>query len=201
MSEKNRTFKQLQKEKRLEELNDFSKKVTETYALSPQEYSQTNAAADNQLTKKGLRDVMDYAIVTALVTRDVATKVLEKTIKNQQRKVQDAGSSSLSHHKKIIRLREKYLADGYSRVEIGKITSNFATSNKPISYYTQKYETESDDVTRLLLERAIAENIASDDEMEAIIARSLKVKSTDSVKLYFQNLRSKREKNKKESSQ
>ena len=77
MSEKNRTFKQLQKEKSLEELNSFSKQVTEAYALSINEYSQTNAAIDNHLTKKGLRDLMDYAIVIAVVRRDIATKVLE----------------------------------------------------------------------------------------------------------------------------
>lgn len=192
MSEKNRTFKQLQKEKSLEELNSFSRQVTEAYALSPNEYSQTNAALDNHLTKKGLRDLMDYAIVIALVSREIATKVLEKSIENQQRKAQEAGGSSLSHHQKIIRLREKYLADGYSRTQISKIAKDFATSSKPISYYTKKYEVESDGVIRWILERAITENIASDSEMKAIIKRSLKTNNTHNAKLYFEKIKDKR---------
>lgn len=201
MEGKNRTFKQLQKEKNLQDLNEFAKQVTETYASTPLEYSQTNASADNHLTKKGLRDLMDYAIVTALVSRETASKILEKTIQNQQRKTQDAGSSSIQHHQKIIRLREKYLSDNYSRIQIHDMAISIAASNKPLSYFAKKYNLESDGVIKWMLERAIVEDIVSDYEMEAIIERSLKSKRSEGAKCYFQNLRKKRAKFKEENSQ
>lgn len=195
-----RTFKQLEKEKSLRDLNDFAKKVTESYALSIPEYSLKNLAADNNLTLKGARDLMDYAIVTAQVSKEIATKVLEKTIRNQQRKVKNAGGSSIQHHKRLIRLRDKYLADNCARVKIMEVAKEIATSNKSISSITRKHNLESEGVTKWLLERAIAENIATDKETEAIIARSLKVNNTESAKMYFQELRKRRKESKKENS-
>lgn len=195
-----RTFKQLEKEKSLRDLNDFAKKVTESYALSIPEYSLKNLAADNNLTLKGARDLMDYAIVTAQVSREIATKVFEKTIRNQQRKVKNAGGSSIQHHKRLIRLRDKYLADNCARVKIMEVAKEIATSNKSISSITRKHNLESEGVTKWLLERAIAENIATDKETEAIIARSLKVNNTESAKMYFQELRKRRKESKKENS-
>ena len=90
MEKRTRTFKQLQKEKTLQELKHFAKEVTELYARSVIEYTQSKVARDNKLTIKGLRDLMDYAIVTAVVTRETANLVLAKQwkIKEENRKMQ-----------------------------------------------------------------------------------------------------------------
>lgn len=201
MDRKDRTFKQLCKEMNLYELNDFAKQVTEAYALSILEYSQKNVAADNHLTLKGLRDLMDYAIIMALVSREIAIKVFEKAIRNQQRKVYNAGSTSVQHYKKIIRLREKHLSETYSRIQIRDIAISVATSKEPLSYFTKIYDLESDGVLRWILERAIVENIVSDGEMEAIIARSLKTKDNERIRQYFESLRKRRNELKEEGSQ
>lgn len=197
MEVKKRTFKQLQKEKNLQELNEFARKVTQRYATSEKEYSQKNVAEDNNLTQKGLRELMDYAIITANVTIEVSNKVLEKSIKNQQRKEKEAGGSSISHHKKLMRKRAEFIVYSYLPSEIKKIAADVA--NNPmysIQYFKIKYKIESEKVMKLILQRAIAENISSDDEMERIIQRSLKVNATESAKQYFEYLRNERTKNK-----
>ena len=197
MEVKKRTFKQLQKEKNLQELNEFARKVTQRYATSEKEYSQKNVAEDNNLTQKGLRELMDYAIITANVTIEVSNKVLEKSIKNQQRKEKEAGGSSISHHKKLMRKRAEFIVYSYLPSEIKKIAADVA--NNPmysIQYFKIKYKIESEKVMKLILQRAIAENISSEDEMERIIQRSLKVNATESAKQYFEYLRNERTKNK-----
>lgn len=202
MEVKARTFKQLEKEKTFKELNCFAKKVTEAYATSSIEYSQTNAAMDNHLTKKGLRDLMDYAIKTALVSLDTAVLVLNKATQNQQRKAQEAGGSSINHHKQLMKVRVEYLACGYLSADINDIATDIATDfSHSIVHFTRKYNIESEAVTRRILERAIVENIVSDEVMEKLIERSLKGNETERTKRYFEHLRNEREKNKRKDSQ
>jgi len=130
MEKKARSFKQLEKEKNLEQLCDFAKKVTELYATSPKEYSQPNVAQDNNLTEKALRKLMDYAIQTAQVSLEIAEKVLEKSIQNQQRKHLEAGGSSMQHHKKLMKQRVEFIAYGYTNAEIRKIAADIANNPK-----------------------------------------------------------------------
>lgn len=196
MEVKRRTFKQLQKEKSFQELNEFAKNVTQKYATSQKEYSQSNVAEDNNLTLKGLRELMDYAIINSLVSIEIADKVLKKSIQNQQRKNEEAGGSSISHHKKLIKKRAELIVYSYLPSEIRKIATDFA--NNPmysIQHFKIKYKVESEKVIKLILQRAIVENISSDDEMERIIQRSLKANPTESAKQYFEYLRNERIKN------
>lgn len=196
MEVKRRTFKQLQKEKSFQELNEFAKNVTQKYATSQKEYSQSNVAEDNNLTLKGLRELMDYAIINSLVSIEIADKVLKKSIQNQQRKNEEAGGSSISHHKKLIKKRAELIVYSYLPSEIRKIATDFA--NNPmysIQHFKIKYKIESEKVMKLILQRAIVENISSDDEMERIIQRSLKANQTESAKQYFEYLRNERIKN------
>lgn len=195
MKRKERTFKKVAKEKSLEELNRFAKELTELYANSVMEYTQKNLASDNNLTVQGARDLMDYAIVMALVSRETASKVLRKATQNQRSKNQAAGGTSFTHHRKLIRQREEYLANAFSRVEVKKMAEDFARQTmKPISEFARKYEIESERVIRLILHRAIAENIVSDEVMEAMIRRSLKNNETQAARQYFENLREERKK-------
>lgn len=196
MEVKRRTFKQLQKEKDLQELNTFARKVTEAYATSEREYSQRNVAQDNNLTQKALRDLMDYAIITDLVSIEIAEKVLKKSIENQQRKSQEAGGSSISHHKELMKKRVNFIAYFYLPVEIERIASDVANNPRySIDHFKEKYNIESGKVMKLILQRAIVENISSDRDVEKIIKRSLKVNATESAKQYFEYLRNERIKN------
>lgn len=192
MQEKNRTFKQLEKQKTFEELNCFAKEVTEKYATSPIEYSQSNAARDNHLTVKGLRDLMDYAIVTAQVSLNTAILVKNKAIQNQQRKAREAGGSSIVHHEDLIRQRENFLMTAFSRTETRKIAEDIACNpSKPLHYFTKKYRLESDRMIKLLLKKSIVEDIVTDEVMELIIKRSY---STEKANQVFQEFRKQREK-------
>lgn len=200
MSIEARTFKELKKEKSADEFNRFAKEVTELYANSVLEYSQTNVARDNRLSKKALREVMDYAIKIALVSLDTAKLVLNKSIKNQQRKAKDAGGSSINHNNIIINERAKYLAKAYNTGTVDKIATDIATdTSKELSYFTRKYEIESDQLTKRILERSIIENIVSDEIMEKIIERTLKRNNTESARKYFENIRKQRSDMKKNS--
>lgn len=197
MSEKARTFKQLEKEKSFEEFNRFAKAVTEAYANSTTEYSQTSAAMDNHVTKKAFRKLMDYAIVTALVSIETAENVLNKAKYNQQRKTQEAGANSIIHHKELMKKRVDYLVGGYLDAEINRIATDIADNHLySIGHFCKKYDIESEILAKRLLERAIVENIVSDDIMEKLIERSLKANNNAHVQNYFQNLRNQRENNK-----
>lgn len=201
-----RTFRQLKREKNPEELNRFAKEVTEAYATSVIEYSQTNAAADNNLTKKCLREVMDYAIINSIVSKETSMQVLYKAMKNQQRKAQDAGGTSIRHHQSLIEEREELLLYTYTRTGISKIARDIAENpSQPIHHFTKEYNLESDRLTKKILERSIVENIVSDEVMEKLIERSLsgitEERVRDKVNQYFEDLRNKREENKKKNSQ
>lgn len=86
-----RTANQVKKEKTLEEYNRFAKEVTERVAKSEDACTQKDIARDNNLTPKGLRDLMDYAIITAQVSLETAILVKNKAIRNQQKKAFEAG--------------------------------------------------------------------------------------------------------------
>ena len=170
-----RTFRQLTKEKSVDELNEFAKEVTELYANEDLLYSQTNAARDNNLTKKALRDLMDYAITLSLVSRQTCNKVLEKSINNQRRKAKESGGSSLLHHKKIMQKREDFLFSTYFSPDIYLIANDIAKNpSQSIHEFTIKYGIESDKITKRILEKSIIEGIVSDEIMEKLIERSLK---------------------------
>ena len=174
MKDKARTFNQIQNEKSYDELNTLAKKVTELYANSDDLYSQSCLAKDNNLTKKGFRQLMDYAISSAIVSLETANKVYEKSIRNQRRKVADAGANSYSHHKKLIKIRNDIIAYGYLNAQVKEFAISVASDfSKPLSYFSEKYNIESIDVTKILLKRAIEENSVSDEIAEKIIARSI----------------------------
>lgn len=175
-----RTFNQLKKQKNQEELDRFAKAVTEQYAASGPEHSQRTIAEYNNLTKQSLRDLMDYAIITELVSIETSDKVKYKAVLNQQNKAEETGSNSIRHHRDLMRRRERH--------RINRIATDMAEHlSEPLSHFTEKYNLESDRETGNLLVRSITEDIVSDEIMEKLIKERGK-KSEE----YFENLRSMR---------
>ncbi len=198
MAKEFRTFKQLQKEKSFNDFNAFAKSITEIYATSDIAYSQMIIAFDNHLTKKCLRDLMDYAISCALVSREICEQVLKKSILVQGKKSQGTGGKSVLHHKKLIKCRESFLLGMYARADVEKIANDVAQNTfYSIHHFTVKYNIESDMLTKKILERAIVENIITDEVVDKIIERSLKGFQNDQerykAKQYFAYLKQKRE--------
>lgn len=192
-----RTANQVKKEKTLEEYNRFAKEVTERVAKSEDACTQKDIARDNNLTPKGLRDLMDYAIITAQVSLETAILVKNKAIRNQQKKAFEAGGSSIIHHRNLIKKREKYLLSGISKAEINEIAEYFANNtSKTISQITEKFHLESDHMTRVILKKAIVENIVTDEVMELMITRSLGNNPSEKTEQVFQMFREERENNK-----
>lgn len=197
-----RTFKELENEKDYKEFCRFAKAVTESYADSQRECSQKVIAKDNNITVGCLRKLMDYSIKICLVSRSVADKTLNKAIFNQQRKKKEAGSSSIVHFHKLITEREEFIAYSVSSAEIRQLATEYAEKpEKSISYLKEKYKHESERVTKLLLRRAIVENIISDEMVSAMIERSIAKSDpadTEIKKRSFQALMKVRDEQKKE---
>ena len=191
--EKMRTFKQLQEEKSFQELNEFSKEVTEHYANTPIENSQSAVAENNRITIKALRDLMDMAIKTALVSYETANKSYQKCMENQKRKEESAGGTSYQHHQKLLKQRTEFLVMGYARSEIKKIAEDIANHpREKLVNFQRKYQLESSNLLKQLLQRSIVENIVDDETVEKIRKRSLIGSNAKSVNKYFGVLLEKR---------
>lgn len=191
--EKKRTFKQLQEEKSLQELNEFSKEITEHYANTPVENSQRAVADNNNITLRALRDLMDMAIKTALVSYETANKSYQKCMENQKRKEESAGRTSYQHHQKLLKQRTEFLVMGYARSEIKKIAEDIANHpRESLTNFQGKYQMETSNLLKQLLQRSIVENIVDDETVEKLRKRSLIGSNSQSVNQYFDFLLKKR---------
>lgn len=195
-----RGIKKIKKEYegRNQEFERFAKKVTCNYAESKQEYSQDQIAKDFEITVSCVRKLLDYAITNALVSRDVAVQVMEKSIANQQRKHPEAGGTSLRHHKELMKKRDEYIAKSYKPADIQEIVDDVVYESRNLDDVVKRFHIESKIILKKLLERAIVENICSDKETDRIIMRSFKVNQTKSAREYFIKIVQERIKNKKE---
>lgn len=202
MAESARTYTTLKKEKTPKELSEFSKQVTERYATSELEYSQEDVARDNNITRGCLRRLMDDAIIEARVSMSIALSVKNKAMQKSEMKVQQAGGRSISHHNDLMKKRAEYLVTGVSRVKTKEIAEDIANDfSKPINYFTRKHGIESERLTKLLLKKAIVEDIVSDEVMELLIKRSLGSNPNEKSKATFEKFRQERKEYKKKNSQ
>lgn len=104
------------------------------------------------------------------------------------------GGSSIIHHRNLIKKREKYLLSGISKAEINEIAEYFVNNtSKTISQITEKFHLESDHMTRVILKKAIVENIVTDEVMELMIKRSLGNNPSEKAEQVFQMFREERE--------
>lgn len=191
--ERKRTFKKIQEEKSFQELNEFSKKITEHYANTDIENSQRIVAQNNNITVKALRELMDMAIKTGTVNYEIANKVYQKCIKNQRRKEKSAGGTSYQHYKKLLKQRAEFLAMAYERKEIKLIAEDIANNARdPLTYFQRKYQIESSNLLKQLLQRAIIENIVDNETVEKLRKRSLTEHNEQKVNKYFDFLLEKR---------
>lgn len=189
-----RTFTQLQKEKSFTEFNQFVKAVTERYAQSDMCVGQSNVAKDNNITVQCLRKLMDYAIVYGIVSLETASQVKEKAKIRANMYHESAGVRSEAHHYELYRKRANYLLTAIFKNEIKEIAEYYANNPKVSTQeITRKYQLDSNYLTKLILEKAILENIVSDDVMELLIKRNVGDNTKEKVVKYFENLRKERE--------
>ena len=192
---KGRSFTDIKKEYGFDakKIGELAKKVTETYANSKEEYSQSQVAKQFDISVVCLRKLMDYAIITNAVSITKATQVMEKSIRNQQRMHAEAGGTSIAHHNELMRQREDYIVMSFNNEQIKAIVKS-AVTDPYFRKTTERFNIEKR-VVQKVLERAIQDNIATDDETDVLINRSISMNKSEWVKKYFENLRKIRKQN------
>lgn len=195
MATKGRGIRALKKqyEGNVNAFDSIAKKATEEYANSLPEYSQEQVAADFDITTSCLRNLMDYAIIESIVTREIADGVLRKSVLNQQKKHPEAGGTSIKHHRDLIKQREDKKAGELDIFTIDMAVSEYLYGTGDINVVINTYKLESKKIFNLVLKRAIAENVCSDEDVDKLIEKSLSKSITlDKIKL-FRELIEKRE--------
>ena len=174
MAKKGRGIRALKKEYegRSDEYNQLAKKATEMYSRSDPEYSQEQVAENVNVTVSCLRDLMDYAIVESIVSRNIAEGVVRKSVYNQKRKHPDAGATSIKHHQDLIKKREENRAEKFDSFDIDMIIYDILSDAKDVDEVIAFYKIESRREYSLIIERAIIENFTSDMETDLLIQRS-----------------------------
>ena len=175
-----------------EEFNRIAKKVTENYANSFYEYSQEQIAKDFDISTTAVRKLMDYAIEEALVSKNTVIGVARKSIANQQRKHPEAGGTSIRHHKELIKKREKKLVENWPEFVIESIVFEVLHKAQNAESIMKSYNIESERIYRKLLERAVIENICTDEDVDLFVERSYQKGVTLSKIKYFRQAIEKR---------
>ena len=152
------------------DLGSFAKKITEVYVRSMLEYSQAQLAKDNNITLGCVRKLMDYAISEVYVSRDIAERVMQKSIANQQRKHAEAGGSSVRHHNELMKERNENIAKKMDVSEIEKIVKSAIALEDDFEMVLDSYQKlECKKALYKVFERAITSLIATDEETEKLI--------------------------------
>lgn len=198
---KKRNFTQLKKTMILEELNKFSKKITEEYASSRAEYARTYFTTAYNITVSCFYKTLEYAVVRNIVEDTIVTKMMKKAIANQNLHKNGAGASSIIKYARMYTERYKYIASTMPEEEVRKLAIEFG-DNPDISKaeFAAAYGVHQR-VIGYCLNRAIIENIADDRTVDAIERRSInnaKAENVQTTKEFFTNLKKKREEKQKE---
>lgn len=198
--EKKRSFSQLKKEKEFKEFCSFCKKVTEEYANSEAQFSESYFTEHHNISQSCFRKVIKYAIETNLVEDEIVFKAMEKSAKNSESHSKGSGGRSRANYEKMYTHKCQYIAMLVPKEKIEKAVIAFADnpdiSKKDIATaYGWNRKT-----FEILLVKAIEENLVDDRTVEAIETRSINnanIEKREYTKDYFTGLKKKREANKK----
>ena len=194
-----KSYAKLKKELSKEAFERTAKKITEKYASTEVEYSQTEVAKDFNVTVDCVRKMMDYAIVWGLVSRKVAIRVNEKAISNQQRKCSEAGGSSTRHHNQLIEQREDNLASLISESKVFQIAKHAIQNPENDFEKTKKqFDLESKRHMYKIFKRSIEESVLNKDDALKLIDLILKKYPTQFARDYWKNVWIRREEKEKE---
>lgn len=197
MEKKRRSFSELKKSMSYESFNSFCKELTERYAKSEPQFARSYFCEKYNISYDCYYKVQEYAVVTALVEKSIVEKMINKAVRNQKANHKSAGSSTIIKYNRMYTDRCRYLAAMLQEKEILHIATDFA-DNPDISKrdFAAAYGLETK-VLEMILERAIEENVVSDNTFEAIKRRSLKGNFSKAAEDYFIALKAKRIANKK----
>ena len=194
-----KNFTQLKKQKTFEEFNRYAKRITEDYATSENHFSRSYFCRTYDISSSCFYKLMEYAVVTDLVSDSITAKMMNKAIANQQNHDKRAGGTSQQKYVDMYRKRCEFIANQKSMEIVEDFAIMFACYPSDTKEELASEFGISKKVADLLLVRAIVENIADDDIVERIEKRSI-AGSVDKnyTREFFSKLKKQREDNKKE---
>ena len=194
---KRRNYSFLQKTMNEMELEDFCRKIATEYAKLPQRKAVTYFTEKYDITKSCFYRILNIAVKTNLVSREIIRSMEAKAIANQRSHASYAGRTSVEHYEKLRKERDEYIIKGYTDMDIKEIAEDFARStNETKLEFANKYDIGIH-ILNILLKKAFVEGIADDETCMAIQNRSLAKSTSDRNEKFFEHLWNLRNSNKK----
>ena len=193
--DKKRSFTQIKKTMQLSEFEAFCKKLTEEYANSDAQFSRSYFCNRYNISESCYYKVMEFAVVMDLVSDSIVSKMLNKSMANQNLHLAGAGGSSIAKYARMYSARCEYIALSFIDDEVRKIAKDFVDNPDIPKQEIATMHGISKKVLDLLLVRGIEQCIVDDETVNKIEERSIKNSHPSNVqrtKEYFEALREKR---------
>ena len=195
---KKRSFKDLSKSMTTTEIDNFCKKIAESYAYSESKFAKSYYTECENISESCFYKILERAVILNLVSEKTVNKMERKAEMNQSVHAQGAGITSKEKYEILRKKRNEYIIFLYSDEEIIQLAKDFA-NNPEISkvQFAERYDV-SIKVIDTLLKKAITENLIDDETFEKIEERSLRKNQSLRAKEFFKLLHQRRESNLKE---
>ena len=195
---KKRSITQLKKTMNYEEFNVFCGLLAKQYANSETQFARTYFCERYNISKNCYYKILEYAIVTNLVSDKVVSRMMNKAIANAEAHAIGGGNAVNIHYNKMLAQRNNYILLQIPEQTIVNFANDFA-DNPDISKYdlAEAYEI-SLKIAELILVKAIEENIVPDHVVDSIESRSIINADKEDLQLtknFFKALRQKRDAN------
>lgn len=194
---KKRSFKDLSKSMTTTQIDNFCKRIAESYANSETKFARTYYTEHENISISCFYKVLERAVILNLVSEKTVDKMEKKAELNQSTHAKGAGMTSREKYAMLRKKRNEYIIFLYSDEEIKKLAMDFA-NNPEISKteFAEKYDV-SIKVLDTLLKKAITENLIDDETFVKIEERSLAKDSSLRAKKFFDLLHERRKFNTK----
>lgn len=192
---KKRSFRDLSKSMSTIEIDNFCKRIAESYADSETKFARTYYTEHENISVSCFYKVLERAVVLNLVSEKTVDKMEKKAELNQSAHAKGAGITSKEKYAMLRKKRNEYIIFLYSDEEIVKLSTDFANHPKiSKAEFAEKYDI-SIKVIDTLLKKAITENLIDDETFAKIEERSLSKDSSLRAKEFFKLLHERRNSN------
>lgn len=195
---KKRSFRDLSKSMTAIQIDNFCKRIAESYANSETKFARSYYTEHENISKSCFYKVLERAVILNLVSEKTVNKMERKAELNQSVHAKGAGMTSKEKYAILRKKRNEYIIFLYSDEEITELAKDFA-NHPEISkaQFAERYDV-SIQVIDTLLKKAITENLIDDEIFAKIEERSLKNNQSLRAKEFFQLLHQRRKTNIKE---
>lgn len=189
---KKRSFKDISRTMSTKELDNFCKRIAESYANSDSRFARSYYTEYENISISCFYKVLDRAIMLNLVSEKTVDKMEKKAMANQASHAEGAGMTSREKYVALRKKRNEYIIFLYSDEEIRELATDFANHPEVSKKdFSDKYGV-STTVIDVLLKKSITENIIDDETFAKIEKRSLSRDSSIRAKEFFRLLHQRR---------